>query len=141
MRKAFLVLALVAALAIPAAAAARGPGGDATCGGSCLGGGGGWTGCTTQTAARSVGISYVATITHYLVVTYCKLYGRITSLSILAHGCDTGGLVACSTGPAWVTSGGVGQTYANLEAHASWHVTPLALYTGTDVITLSVPSG
>jgi len=141
MRKALLALALAAALAPPAlarAAIAHDP--LVLCGVSC-GGPGGFTGCADERAQHSASVSVVASITHYLVVHFCKVNGVITSLSIAAHGCDTSGLVACSAGPAWQTGGGVRSTWATFEAHASWHVTPLGLYTSTDVLTLTVPTG
>jgi hypothetical protein len=140
MRKAFLVLA--AALAVPAAAVAATtvPSPQVLCGISC-GGPGGMTGCADLRTQHSASVTVVASITHFLVVHYCKRNGIITSVAIAAHGCDTQGLVACSTGPAWQTGGGVGATWATFEAHASWHITPLGMYNGTDVLTLTVPTG
>lgn len=140
MRNAILVLVAAVALALPAVAGAA-PGSAVLCAQTCSSPGGGFTGCVDQRASHSASVSVVASISHFLVVHYCKVNGRLTSLSIAAHGCDTNGLVACSTGPAWVTGGGVGSTWATLEAHATWHVTPLGIYTGTDVLTLSVPTG
>jgi hypothetical protein len=140
MRIALLVLVAAAALALPLAAAAA-PGSKVLCAQTCSSPGGGFTGCLDQRAAHSASVSVVASISHFLVVHYCKVAGRITSISIAAHGCDTNGLVACSTGPAWLTGGGVGSSSASFEAHATWHVTPLGIYTGTDVLTLSVPTG
>jgi hypothetical protein len=140
MRTALLALAAAVILAMPAAALAL-PDHDVLCGQSCGGVGGGFTGCADQQAAHSAKVSAVASISHFVVVHYCKLNGRITSLSIVAHGCDTNGLVACSTGPAWVSGGGVGASSATIEAHATWHVTPLPIYNGTDVVTLTIPTG
>ena len=143
MRKALLMLAVAGALALPVAAgAAPGPQPHVLCGGQTCGSpGGGFTGCADVRVQHSAKVSVVAGITHFLIVHYCKVNGFITSVSIAAHGCDTNGLVACSTGPAWQTGGGVGSTSASFEAHASWHITPLGIYNGTDVLTLTVPSG
>ena len=142
MRKTLLAVAVAAALALPAAAiaAATLPSPQVLCGESC-GGPGGMTGCADLRAQHSASVSVVAGITHFLVVHYCKRDGIITSVSIAAHGCDTRGLVACSPGPAWKTGGGVGVSWATFEAHASWHITPLGIYNGTDVLPLTVPSG
>src|SRR5205809_1055091 len=82
-----------------------------------------------------------ATGRHYLVVNYCKRYGIITSVSIAAHGCDTGGLIYCNTGPAWQTGGGVGSSSATFEGHALWIVTTSPFYTNNDVLYLTVPAG
>jgi hypothetical protein len=144
MRKALLATALLAALVLPAAAVAAPPPQTppaVLCGPGCSGNGGGFTGCLDQRASHSARVWGVASISHYLIVHYCKQSGRITSISILAHGCDTNGFVACSAGPAWMTGGGVGSSSASFEAHATWHVTPLGIYNGTDVLTLTVPSG
>ena len=54
MRKALLILGVLAALAVPAAATAKAP--PVVCGTACDGGGSGWTGCTSQTASDSLGI-------------------------------------------------------------------------------------
>ena len=142
MRKALLIIALLAALAVPAASsAAKGPIGDVICGTACDGGGGGWTGCTQQTESHSGGIPYVATVRHFLVVSYCKQNGTITSISIAAHGCDVGGIMYCYVGAAWQTGGGVGAGYATFEAHASWGSTKVPGYNNYDVLTLTVPVG
>lgn len=143
MRKALLILGLLAALAVPAgAAAAKGPPiPDVICGTACDGGGGGWSGCTQQEASHSASVWPFASISHYLVVSYCKSNGTITSLSIAAHGCDTGGVAACSTGPAWQTGGGVGDGYATFEAHANWFLYTSPYYNNTDVLNLTVAWG
>ena len=142
MRKVLLILGLVAALAVPTAAtAAKDPIRGVICGTACDGGGGGWSGCTQQTESHSAGIPFVATVRHYLVVSYCKRYGIITSISIAAHGCDTSGLISCTPGGAWQTGGGVGTGYASFEAHASWIVTTNPFYTNSDTLTLTVPWG
>lgn len=138
MRKALLMLGLVAALAVPALAAAKAPP-PVNCG-QCINSGG-FTGCAQVTASHSASVSFLASIRHYLVVSYCKSYGIITSVSIAAHGCDTSGLVSCSTGPAWQTGGGVGSSSATFEAHAGWVVTTTPFITNSDVVTLTVPSG
>ena len=98
MRKALSLLALVAALLAPAASAS--PIGKTApppviCGTACDGGGGGWTGCTQDSAGDSGGLPYVAAYHHVLVVSYCKRYGVITSISIVAHYCDTSGFIGC----------------------------------------------
>jgi hypothetical protein len=140
-RKALLILGLLAALAIPAGAVAKPPPPSVICGAPCDGGGYGWTGCTQQTASHSASLWPVATVNHYLVVSYCKVNGWITSISIAAHGCDTGGLVSCSPGPAWPTGGGVGAGYASFEAHASWVFNLPPFYNNYDTLTLTVPVG
>jgi hypothetical protein len=116
-----LILALLAALALPAAAAAAPP--PVVCGTACDGGGGGWTGCTQVTGNDQGGVWGIAGWHHYLVVDYCKVNGLITRLSITAHRCDTSGFAFCNVGPAWVTSGGVGTGWAYLEGHATYGTT------------------
>lgn len=138
MRKALLMLGLVAALAVPAAATAAPPP-YVLCGPQCNNTGG-YTGCTQVSSAHSANV-LIASIRHFLVVSYCKQYGIITSISIAAHGCDTTGLVSCSTGPAWQTGGGIGSTSATFEAHATWIVTVNPLVTNSDVVTVTVPAG
>jgi hypothetical protein len=120
-RKALLVagvIGVLAALAVPAAASAAAP--PVICGTACDGGGGGWTGCTEATASDSGGIPWIAHYHHYLVVSYCKVNGVITSAAIVAHGCSVDGAVYCSAGPAWATGGGVGYGYATYTGRATW---------------------
>ena len=124
MRKLLLCLAVVAALAVPAAASAKEAPGDMICGGVCDGGGGGgWTGCTTAVGEESGGVWGIAGWHHYLHVYYCKVGGFITELSITVHGCDTSGFAFCSLGPAWVYSGGVGTGWAYVQGHAYYGTT------------------
>ena len=139
MRKALLILGMLAVLAVPAAATAKAPP-SVICGTACDGGGGGWTGCTQQTAAHdgNIGVAY---INHYLVVSYCKVNGVITSLSIAAHGCETRGLTFCSAGPAWQTGGGVGLGFASFTAKAQWGTYPLVFLTNTDTVDLNIGVG
>jgi hypothetical protein len=140
-RTALLILGVLAALAVPAAALAKAPP-PVICGTACDGGGGGWTGCTNQTARDASGIPYIAHFSHYLVVSYCKHAGIITSLSIAAHGCDYQGLGFCSTGPAWQTGGGVGSGYATFTGHANYLGTLNGIpFAGTSVVNLTVPWG
>ena len=141
MRKLLLVLGVAVALAVPAAAVAKAPPPQILCGDSSCGSGSGWTGCTQQTVSHSASIPLIASIRHFLVVSYCKQYGIITSLSIAAHGCDVSGLVTCSVGPAWRTGGGVGSGSASFEAHATWQVTVPPFYNNSDILTLTVPAG
>jgi len=143
MRRALLILGLLAALAIPAAATAANapPSPTVICGTACDGGGGGWSGCTQQTATHSAGLPFFSSVRHFLVVSYCKQSGTITSISIAGHGCDTGGLAFCRPGPSWLTGGGVGYGFATFEAHATWGVTLAPLYNNSDVLTLTVPVG
>jgi hypothetical protein len=145
MRRAFLGLGLTLVLSLGATAAAHAAGPPTVpnqiCGGQCEGGGGGWTGCTQQTASHSAGLPYFSAVRHYLVVSYCKRSGLITSISIAAHGCDTSGLAFCNVGPAWQTGGGVGSGYATFEAHATWGVTVVPFYNNSDTLTLTVPVG
>lgn len=123
MRKLLLCLAVVAALAVPAVASAKGSPGDMICGTACEGGGGGWTGCTTVTGEESGGVWGIAGWHHYLSVYYCKDQGLITQLSIVVHGCDTSGFAFCHLGPAWVYSGGVGTGWAYVQGHAYYGTT------------------
>jgi hypothetical protein len=142
-RKALLILGLLAALAVlavPAVATAKAPP-PVVCGGPCDGGGGGWTGCTQQTESHSSGIPLVAQVRHFLVVSYCKQNGTITSISIAAHGCDVGGIMFCNTGAAWQTGGGVGTGYATFEAHATWGSTHVPGYNNFDTLNLTVAVG
>jgi hypothetical protein len=144
-RKALVLVAVAAALAAPAAAwTAVAPGAPSVvCGGPCdSGGGSGWTGCTQQTASESGGIPWLAYYRHYLVVSYCKQNGIITSLGLAAHGCDWSGTALCNTGPAWLTSGGVGYGWASYTGHAVY-VGALAgvPFAGTTVVDLSIPLG
>jgi hypothetical protein len=142
-RKALLILGVLVALAVPTAAIAKAPPAPPTviCGGSCDGGGGGWSGCTQQTESHSAGIPLLATVRHYLVVSYCKSNGTITSISIAAHGCDVGGIMYCNVSAAWQTGGGVGSGYATFEAHATWGSTSVPGYNNNDVLHLTVSVG
>jgi hypothetical protein len=117
-RKVFLGLVLVAALAVPGVAAAGGK--QPVICAQCNDGGTGWTGCAQITSEESGGVSYIAHWRHYLVVNFCKVRGTITSLAIVAHGCDSEGFASCSPGPAWVTSGGVGLGWASVEGRATY---------------------
>jgi len=133
-----LVLALGVAGTVTAAPT---PVPNVICGTACVGGGGGWSGCTQQTASHSAGLPYFSSVKHYLVVSYCKRNGTITSISIAAHGCDTSGFAFCHVGAAWQTGGGVGYGFATFEAHATWGVTVVPLYNNGDTLTLTVPVG
>lgn len=141
MRKALLILGVLAAFAVPAAAMAKAPP-PVICGTACDGGGGGWSGCTQQTASDSNGIRYISYYRHYLVVSYCKVNGVITSLSVAAHGCDFEGTAVCSTGAAWQTGGGVGAGYATFSARA-YYVAALGgvPFAGTSSLNLSIALG
>jgi hypothetical protein len=143
MRRLVLILGLIGALAIPAGAAAAGGGQPpgVICGTACDGGGGGWTGCTQTDVSHSASVWPFASLRHYLIVSYCKRNGTITSISIAAHGCDTSGVASCSAGPAWLTGGGAGYGYATFEAHANWFLYTSPYYTNTDVLNLTVPIG
>ena len=142
MRKWLLTLGVLAALAVPAGATAAGtPIHDVICGTACDGGGGGWTGCTQVRASHSASVWPIASLRHYLIVSYCKRNGTITSIAIAAHGCDVSGVASCRPGPAWQTGGGVGAGYASFEAHASWFLYTSPYYNNTDVLTLTVPVG
>jgi hypothetical protein len=89
-----------------------------------------------------MGIPYLSYYRHYLVVNYCKRNGLITSIGIAAHGCDFQGTAACSAGPAWQTSGGVGTGYASFTGHAVY-IGALAgvPFAGTSVVNVSIPVG
>jgi hypothetical protein len=140
-RKALLILGVLAALVAPAVATAKAPP-PVICGTSCDGGGDGWTGCTTVTASDSLGIRYISYYRHYLVVSYCKRGGIITSLSLAAHGCDFEGVTICHAGDAWQTGGGVGSSYATFTGHAVW-VSALAgvPIASTSVVNLTIGPG
>jgi len=140
-RKALLILGVLAALAVPAAAAAKAPPTPVICGVACDSGGTGWTGCTNQTASHSASVWPLVSIDHYLVVSYCKVNGWITSISIAAHGCDTSGIASCSAGPAWQTGGGAGTGYATFEAKATWFVYTSPYYLNSDTLNLTVDLG
>src|SRR4051794_21737235 len=79
-RKALVLIAVAAALVLSASATAAvaptAP--DVVCGTACDGGGGGWSGCTQDTASDSGGIPWIAYYKHFLVVSYCKQNGVIT---------------------------------------------------------------
>lgn len=141
MRKALLILGVLAALAVPAAASAKGPP-PVICGGVCDSGGSGWTGCTSQTASESFGVPWISYVRHYLVVSYCKVNGTITSVGIAAHGCDYQGTAYCSTGPAWQTGGGVGSGYATYTGHATFIGALGGVpFAGTTVVNVSIALG
>jgi hypothetical protein len=137
-RRALSLLVLVTALAVCGAASA-GSGAPVACGPTCDPGGG-YTGCKTISASHSSSVWLVYSIRHVLVVSYCKRNGIITSISIAAHYCDTGGFVSCSPTAAWQTGGGVGNTWATFEAHAQWTVNTLHIYNNSDVLNLTVPT-
>ena len=141
MRKILLTLGVLAALAVPAAANAKAPPPPVICGGVCDSGGSGWTGCTNQTASHSANLWPIASVNHYLVVSYCKVNGWITSISIAAHGCDTSGIASCGTGPAWQTGGGVGYGFATFEAKATWFLYTSPYYSNSDTLNLTVSLG
>jgi len=137
-----LVAACVVALGLcGAATAATAPSLPSVICATCGDGGTGWTGCTTQTEEHGASIPLIASVRHYLVVSYCKHFGIITSLAIAAHGCDVGGLVGCSVGPAWQTGGGVGAGFATFEAHATWVVNLPPFYNNHDTLDLTIPVG
>ena len=141
MRKALLILGVLMALAVPTVATAKTPP-PIICGGACDGGGNGYTGCTSQTASESFGIQYLSYVRHYLVVSYCKVNGWITSVSIAAHGCDFQGASYCLNGPAWQTGGGVGSGYATFTGHATYVGTLGGIpFSGTSVVNVTVGPG
>ena len=135
-----LLAAAAIGAALPAAASAVSVAPGVICA-SCDGGGPGWTGCTQQTADHSAGLPYLSHVRHYLVVSYCKHNGWITSISIAAHDCSVNGLAFCHVGAAWQTGGGVGYGFATFEAHATWGVTVVPFYNNSDTLTLTVPVG
>jgi len=140
MTKLILVLVFSIALLVPAAAVAAPEVPSVVCA-NCDPSGTGWSGCTQLTADHSTGLPYVSWVRHYLVVSYCKRYGTITTISISAHGCDVKGVAFCHPGAAWQTGGGVGYGYATFEAHATWGVTLVPFYNSSDTLTLTVPVG
>jgi hypothetical protein len=135
-----VVLTLAVAAALPAAAWSVQAAPGVICA-TCNDGGTGWTGCTQLTASHSAGLPYLSSVRHYLVVSYCKRNGKITSISIAAHDCSVSGLAFCHPGAAWQTGGGVGYGYATFEAHATWGVTVVPIYNNSDTLTLTVPVG
>jgi hypothetical protein len=141
-RKALLILGLLVALAVPAVATAKAPPPPVICGVACDSGGSGWTGCTQQTASDAQGIRWVSWIRHYLVVSYCKVNGVITSVSIDAHGCDYEGVVVCYAGPAWPTGGGVGTGWATFTGRASFIGAIFGVpWAGTSTVDINIPLG
>ena len=146
MRKLIVLVALVAAIVVPGSALAGTgvPAPSVACGGqSCSGGGVGSSGCWSQLWWSNRGLPYLSSIHHYVIVNWCKSFGRITSFSIGTHGCDTSGFVVCQPAEAFLTSGGVGQGYATFEAHANYGLTlPKALgYNLTDIVYGSIAPG
>jgi hypothetical protein len=141
MRKALLILGVLAALAVPAAASAKAPP-PVICGTACDGGGGGWTGCTQQTADDHGGIRWLTYYRNYLVVSYCKVNGLITSIGIASHGCDFEGAAVCYPGAAWQTGGGVGAGFATFTGHASYVAALGGVpFAGTSVVNLTIALG
>ena len=105
MRKLFLVLAVVAALAVTGvASAAGGPRGDVACGPGCDPGGG-WSGCKTIEASHSSSLWYVYSVRHAFRVSYCKSGGVITSIWGQTNYCDVSGIASCSP-TVWFQTGG-----------------------------------
>jgi len=143
LRRALFVAVVAALLAVcsAAGAAVAPPSPTVVCAG-CDPSGTGWTGCTQTTASESGGIPWLAYYRHYLVVSYCKRNGVITSLDIAAHGCDFQGAAACSAGSSWITSGGVGWGFASATGHAIF-IGGLAgvPFAGTSVVDVSIPVG
>lgn len=140
MRKLVFLVALIGALAVPAAGLAKGPITSVICGTACDGGGGGYTGCTQARADHEANIG-VAYLDHYLIVSYCKVNGVITSLSIAAHGCTYRLLATCTAGNAWQTGGGVGYGYATFTGQAQWAAYPLFFVANTDTVDLTINWG
>jgi hypothetical protein len=122
-----------------------GGGGGGSGGGGGGGGGGsdGSNGCWQETWWSDHGIPYGAYTHHYVVVQWCKSSGMITMIEIVQHGCDTSGFASCSTGPAYLTAGGVGFGWAMFEGHANISSTiPRMLgWNFTDVVSGSVAPG
>jgi hypothetical protein len=143
-RRLLIGLVAAAALAVPAAAAAttQPPTPMSICT-SCDGGGGGSTGCWQETWWSDRGVTYVASIHHYIVMQWCKQQGTITWISIYRHGCDSSGFAHCSTGPAFITAGGVGYGWAEFEGHAQvWTTLPRSWgWNFTDVVSGSIAPG
>ena len=141
MRKLVFVVALITALAVPAAGLAKAPSPRVICGTACDGGGGGWTGCSSASAEDWQGIPYIDNYHHHLILNYCKQNGIITSLSIV-HYCTVDGPLYCNTGPAWLTGGGVGYGYATATGVATWvgalYGTPWA---GTSTVNVTINWG
>jgi hypothetical protein len=140
-RKTLLIFGVLVALAIPTTAVAKPPP-SVICGTACDGGGSGWTGCTSQTVSDSKGIRYISYVRHYLVVSYCKVNGWITSLGIAAHGCDFEGTAVCSAGPAWQTGGGVGYGFATFTGRATYVAALGGVpFAGTSSLNLTIALG
>ena len=139
MRKVLLGFVLLAALAVPGVAFADSPR-PVIC--AYCDTGTGWTGCVQVTAEESGGVSFVSHWHHYLVVNYCKTRGTITSLAIIAHGCDAQGFASCSVGPAWLSSGGVGYGWASLQGHATYSGAVAGTpFSSTSVVHIDIPIG
>jgi hypothetical protein len=138
-RKILLMVVMVLALGLAGTATAgHVPSPGILCG-TCGQNGGGYTGCSQASTSDSGGIPYIAHYRHYLVVSFCKRYGIVTSVSIAAHGCDIQGIVVCSTGPAWQTGGGVGYGSASFTGHATWWGTINGIpYASSSVVNLTI---
>ena len=66
----------------------------------------------------------------------------ISSASIAAHGCDYEGVIVCSTGPAWLTSGGVGTGWATFTGHATYIGAIAGVpWAGTSTISVNIALG
>lgn len=141
MRKVLLVLTLVGALAVPAVAAGARPPQPNMVVDPGGGGGSGYTGCSQVRASHSAGLPYAVTVNHYLVVSFCKQNGIITSLGIAAHGCDVTGIAFCNPTSAWLNGGGIGSSSASFEAHAQWGLTIVSFYNNSDTLHLTVQPG
>ena len=141
MRKVILGLVLAVALACASVAGATGgPSPHVLCGGqTCTGGQGGYTGCSSAQNNHSADVG-ISAFNHYLVISYCKVNGIITSVSVAAHGCDYRGIAYCTAGSAYLTSGGVGSSTATFVGHAEWFVPPVPI-ANSDTVYVTVNPG
>ena len=141
MRKLLFLMALVGALAVPAAGLAQAPA-PVICGTACDGGGGS-TGCWQASWWRDRGIQYVDYSHHVVVAQWCKSNGIVTSFQITQHYCNVSGFVQCSVGPAYLTGGGVGFGWVTFVGFANVQTTPgrLAGWSLTDEVDGSIAPG
>src|SRR5262249_4231986 len=109
--------------------------------GSCGGNGvNGWTGCSQARNDHAADVGVLA-IDHYLIVNFCKVNGIITSVGVVAHGCDVRGVGSCTAGASSGTSGGVGSGWATFTGHAQWVVYPAFFVSNDDAVDVTIGPG
>ena len=137
MRRVLSLLVLVAALAVAGTAAAA-PGRPVACGGRAIPAAGTPAARRSRRPIRRAPGSVYRSDTSSSSRTASETASSPASRS--PRTTATRGLVSCSPTAAWMTGGGVGNTWATFEAHAQWTVNTLHIYNNTDVLTLTVPT-